>query len=68
MHSAGAVEIMLDDVQLLRLNATASSTEPRLLKITIQKGEWQWTSYGGTDRHFEQLQAGDVEFHAIPGR
>ncbi len=57
------VVVRLDEVQVLRLHAVTAKVDGRALQITIGDGYWEWTSYGGTDRHHEQLEAGAVEFH-----
>lgn len=60
----GAVLIRLDDQQVLTLKAEATSSEDRVLRVTIRGGRWDWTEYGGTRKHSEVLGRGVVEFHA----
>ena len=67
-HTHEAIEIILDGMQVLRISALSYSIEKGTLRIAIQHGQWDWASYGRTDRHQEQLAAGTIEFHADPWR
>jgi hypothetical protein len=58
------VVVRLDELQVLPLHAVTARIDGRTLQVTIHDGYWEWTSYGGTDRHHQQLGAGAVEFHA----
>jgi hypothetical protein len=58
------VVVRIDEVQVLRLHAVTARVNGRALQVTIRDGYWEWTTYGGTDRHHQQLEAGVVEFHA----
>ena len=58
------VLVRLDDRQLLRLQAEDTSSEDRVLRVMIRGGRWDWTEYGGDQKHTEVLGPGNVEFHA----
>lgn len=60
--------ISLDEMQVLRVSALSYVVDGGTLRIAIQRGQWDWTSYSGPDHHHEQLAAGTVEFHADPWR
>lgn len=60
----GHVRVRLDETQLLTLKAEATSSEDRVLRVAIRGGRWDWTDYGGDQKHTEVLGRGDVEFHA----
>lgn len=58
------VLVRLDLDQVLRLHVLGVAVQGRSLQIAVRGGTWAWTSYGGDDRHQEQVGAGTVEFHA----
>ncbi len=60
----GDVLIRLDGTQVLTLEAEATSSEERVLRVTIRGGRWDWTEYGANQEHTEVLGPGNVEFHA----
>ena len=60
------VLVRLDEKQVLRLDAEATSLEARVLRVKIHDGRWDWTEYGGHKEHIEALAPGLVEFHAPP--
>jgi hypothetical protein len=60
----GDVLVRLDEKQVLRLDAEATSVEGRVLRVKILGGRWDWTEYGGEREHSEVLTPGEVEFHA----
>jgi hypothetical protein len=58
------VLVLLDETQRLSIDASAAAVDGRILRIAIWGGNWQWTSYGASDRHEQLLDEGVVEFHA----
>lgn len=56
--------IRLDEEQCLELDAADVSVDGRVMSLVIRAGSWDWTDYGGTERHHEELNSGRVEFHA----
>lgn len=66
VRSTGAeIDVTLDDVQVLTLHlARAAAREGRVLSLRVLEGRWEWTGYGGSDRHSETVPAGEVRFHA----
>ena len=58
------VRICLDQTQDLDLDASGFSVDGRTLRVVIGAGSWDWTDYGGSERHHESLDRGEVEFHA----
>ena len=66
VRSTGAeLEITLDDVQVLTLHIDGAAVhDGRVLSVPVLGGRWEWTGYGGSDRHTETVPAGEVRFHA----
>ena len=62
-----AVQVCLDETQILTLHAEGVSSEGLVLRVAITGGSWCWTEYGGDQEHNEILGAGRVEFHAPAG-
>jgi hypothetical protein len=60
----GDLLVRLDDLQVLTLDAKSSSSEGRVLRVSIRGGHWRWTEYGADIEHSEVLGPGVVEFHA----
>ncbi|GAB3068525.1 hypothetical protein GCM10027053_35960 [Intrasporangium mesophilum] len=58
------VRIRIDQTQDLDLDASGASVDGRTLRVVIRSGGWDWTDYGGSERHHESLGQGVVEFHA----
>ncbi|WP_104108421.1 hypothetical protein [Nocardioides sp. 616] len=58
------VQVRLDDKQELTLDAEGVSSEERILRVVIRRGNWRWTEYGADVEHTEVLGPGVVEFHA----
>jgi hypothetical protein len=58
------VLIRLDEKQCLELDAANVSVDGRAMSVVIRAGAWDWTDYGGNERHHEELSPGVVEFHA----
>jgi len=56
--------VRLDERQVLSLKARSVSSDGRVLRVAIQSGRWDWTEYGGDQKHTEILGSGDIEFHA----
>ena len=64
---ANAVEVFFRDhgVACLKLPSAADlSVDGRAMRIVIRSGAWDWTDYGGTATHREELNPGAVEFRA----
>ena len=58
------VRIRVDQTQHLDLDASGVAVDGRTLRVVIRGGAWEWTEYGGSERHCESLDKGEVEFHA----
>lgn len=58
------IHLRLDQVQVLDLDASHVFVDDRAVSVEIRGGDRSWTSYGGTDKHHEELGQGTVEFHA----
>jgi hypothetical protein len=58
------VLICLDETQVLSLDAEGTSSQERVLRVTIRSWRWRWTEYGGVNENDEVLGPGAVEFHA----